>query len=99
AAPAAARQDGLPAGVTSLMLRNLPRALTQRQLLDEVHSSGFAGKCDFCYVPRDFTSGQNRGQAFVNFSSPEVATEFRRAWRGRTACAGQGRGGGGPPRG
>jgi len=69
------------------MLRSLPREVTQRKLLDDVSRSGFAGKCDFCYMPRDFASGENLGHAFVNFISHAAAVEFHRAWHGRPCCA------------
>ncbi|CAK0872542.1 unnamed protein product, partial [Prorocentrum cordatum] len=60
----AARQ--IKRGVTSLMLRGLPREVGQRELLEEVHRSGFAGRVDFCYMPHDFASGKNKGHAFLN---------------------------------
>ncbi|CAK0855941.1 unnamed protein product, partial [Prorocentrum cordatum] len=85
----AAADRELRDGVTSLMLRNLPCRLTQRQLLAEVHRTGFAGRCDFCYMPRDFASGENQGHAFLNFTSTAAAVEFNRAWSQRPLCAGQ----------
>ncbi|CAK0822911.1 unnamed protein product [Prorocentrum cordatum] len=63
------------------MLRNLPRWLTQKGLVDEIHASGFEGRCDFCYVPQDFQSKVNHGHAFVNLTSPEAAAEFLREWQ------------------
>ncbi|CAK0836878.1 unnamed protein product [Prorocentrum cordatum] len=75
--------------VTSLMLSGLPRELGQFELLEDIHRSGFDGRVDFCYLPRNFASGNNVGHAFVNFVSSEVAAEFQRAWRGRSTCAGR----------
>ncbi|CAK0898291.1 unnamed protein product [Prorocentrum cordatum] len=83
----AARQ--IKQGVTSLMLRSLPQEVSQHELLEEVHRSGFAGRVDFCYMPRDFASRKNKGHAFFNFVSSDVATEFQRAWHGRPTCAGR----------
>ncbi|CAK0844294.1 unnamed protein product [Prorocentrum cordatum] len=77
------------AGVTSLMLRSLPQEMSQQELLGEVHRSGFAGRVDFCYMPRDFASGKTKGHAFLNFVSSEVATEFQRAWHRRKTCSGR----------
>jgi hypothetical protein len=80
----------LPHGVTSLMVRGLPQEVSQRDLLLEVQRShSFAGKVDFCYMPRDFASGKNRGHAFLNFVTHEAATEFHRVWHGRPTCAGR----------
>ncbi|CAK0874536.1 unnamed protein product [Prorocentrum cordatum] len=83
----AARRIG--PGVTSLMMRGLPREVSQHEVLGEVHRSGFAGRVDFFYMPRDFDSRKTKGHAFLNFVSSEVATEFQRAWHGRPTCAGR----------
>ncbi|CAK0828848.1 unnamed protein product [Prorocentrum cordatum] len=99
-AAAAAPRHSLPAGtgravrqitpgVTSLMLRGLPKEVSQQELLEEVHRSGLARTVDFCYMPRDFASCKSKGHAFLNFVSSEVATEFQRAWHGRRTCAGR----------
>ena len=71
------------------MVRSLPQDVSQRELLDEIARSGFAGMIDFCYMPRDFTSGKNRGHSFLNFVSHEAATEFHQLWHGRPTCAGR----------
>lgn len=66
--------------VTTLQIRNLPRKLSQKELVDAIHASGFEGRMDFCYVPRDFSSVENHGHAFANFVSPEAAAEFKVTW-------------------
>jgi len=65
---------------TTLMIRNLPRDISQCQLLDEVNSSGFVGTYDFCYMPCDFKLGKGQGFAFINLISPDIAETFKRIW-------------------
>ncbi|CAJ1384644.1 unnamed protein product [Effrenium voratum] len=79
---------------TTMMIRSLPEQLTQRDLLNELNQFGLAGLYDFCYLPRDFKSVENKGYAFVNFTSPETASMFRNSWNRRSfpassALAGQ----------
>jgi len=89
----AAQQRGPAAPGTSstLMLRNVPRALTRTMLLAELESQGFAGKFDFVYLPVDFEdstgSGQNFGHAFVNFVCPLSAAQAKECFTGLTAWA------------
>jgi len=65
---------------TTMMIRNLPKNLTQQELLEEINRCGFCGLYDFCYLPRDFKSSQSQGFAFVNFNCPVVAARFMDAW-------------------
>ena len=58
--PAAARND-----VTTMMLRNVPKHLSQADLVSELNTSGFTQAFDFCYLPRHFESPENRGYAFA----------------------------------
>jgi hypothetical protein len=85
-APAAARCTN-----TTIMLRNVPRALTRTMLLAELASQGFAGKFDFVYLPMDFDEttrcGQNFGHAFVNFIYPQDAARARECFSGFAAWA------------
>lgn len=76
--PAAARND-----VTTMMLRNVPKHLSQADLVSELNTSGFTQAFDFCYLPRHFESPENRGYAFVNFVTPANALMFQRAWQNR----------------
>jgi len=92
------RLEGSPKALntenTTMMIRSLPEQLTQRDLLNELNQFGLAGLYDFCYLPRDFKSVENKGYAFVNFTSPETASMFRNSWNRRSfpassALAGQ----------
>jgi hypothetical protein len=71
---------------TTIMLRDVPRALTRTMLLTELESQGFAGKFDFVYLPVDFDEttrcGQNFGHAFVNFVYPQDAARARECFTG-----------------
>lgn len=78
-----ARRHGLllkNAEVTTLMIRNVPPHVTQRQLLQELTKSGFHGMYDFVYLPCSFERKANKGYAFVNLVSPEIAGELASAW-------------------
>jgi hypothetical protein len=76
---------------TTIMLRNVPRALTRAMLLAELESQGFAGKFDFVYLPVDFDEttrcGQNFGHAFVNFTYSHDAALARERFAGFSAWA------------
>jgi len=72
--------DAVP--VTTVMLRNLPPAITQQRLIQELNTEGFAGQYDFCYVPREFSTGVGVSFAFVNFRCPEMASRLTEDWRG-----------------
>jgi len=52
---------------TTLMLRNIPNRYTQRQLLSELNSIGFAGRFDFLYLPVDRSTESSVGYSFINF--------------------------------
>lgn len=69
--------------VTTMMLRNVPKRLSQADLVAELNASGFMHAFDFCYLPRHFESSENRGYAFVNFVTPTNALKFQRAWQNR----------------
>eukprot|EP00927_Polykrikos_kofoidii_P042783 TRINITY_DN36839_c0_g1_i2.p1 TRINITY_DN36839_c0_g1~~TRINITY_DN36839_c0_g1_i2.p1 ORF type:complete len:965 (+),score=172.66 TRINITY_DN36839_c0_g1_i2:385-2895(+) len=69
-------------GVSTLMLRNLPHSLTQKRLIEELSNSGFSGLFDFCYMPSMFGTGNSKGYAFVNLTSPEALANFVVSWHG-----------------
>ena len=56
---------GARSDVTTMMLRNVPKHLSQADLVAELNASGFMHAFDFCYLPRHFESAENRGYAFV----------------------------------
>eukprot|EP00448_Togula_jolla_P021672 CAMPEP_0170588938 /NCGR_PEP_ID=MMETSP0224-20130122/11094_1 /TAXON_ID=285029 /ORGANISM="Togula jolla, Strain CCCM 725" /LENGTH=263 /DNA_ID=CAMNT_0010912683 /DNA_START=30 /DNA_END=818 /DNA_ORIENTATION=+ len=63
---------------TTVMVRNLPSTICLKALIKEIHSSGFKGRFDFCFMPINFSTGRSQGFAFVNFLTAEVARCFFR---------------------
>lgn len=53
---------------TTLLLRNLPSAFRQAQLLQILQDSGFLQHVDFVYVPTDFRTAAGLGYAFINMT-------------------------------
>jgi len=60
-------QAGLNGPPTTVMIRNIPNRYSQRELIRELESLGFAGTFDFFYAPIDTGTMGNVGYAFVNF--------------------------------
>lgn len=75
----AAADESLPAGVTTLMIRNIPARCSVQDLLDMWPPDG---SYDLLHLP--FSAKQHRpsGYAFVNFTSHEAAVAFRQCWHG-----------------
>jgi len=70
-------------GKTTVMLRNVPAKLVQQRFMKEINAAGFLGKYDFMYLPMGSGGRRgNRGFAFVNFTMPEAAEEFKEAFHG-----------------
>lgn len=69
-------------GITTLMVRNIPKTVTKQRLLDELKESNFSKSYDFCYMPSDFGKGESKGYAFVNFTSHEAVVTFMETWHG-----------------
>jgi hypothetical protein len=68
------------AGRTTLMIRNVPRKYTQRQLLtDLLAACDFTGWADFFYLPTDLGTCRNLGYCFLNFVCPLRAAEVKNA--------------------
>jgi len=76
--------------VTTLMIRNLPREVTQSEFLQELDANGFADLYDFAYMPTSFEQQESKGYAFVNFISVAVAGTFIGAWHKSRHCGARG---------
>jgi len=55
---------------------NLPRDLTQAELLAVMDASGFRCCYDFAFLPANLRSGRNQGHAIVNFSRHSYGLAF-----------------------
>jgi len=64
--------------VTTLMIRNIPNAYTRAMFVTEIDALGLTGTYDFLYLPIDKNTEWNVGYAFVNFLTPEKASECNR---------------------
>lgn len=69
-------------GVVTVMVRQIPRPLTQIMFLSEVNRRGFGGSYDFLYLPFDMKKGINVGYGFVSFLDTRSALKFRDAFDG-----------------
>jgi len=78
-----AENGGGLSGCTTIMMRHVPFKYTQRKLVREINTTGFLGKYDFLYLPMDPRSHANRGFAFVNFVSSQVADAFYKTFHGK----------------
>jgi len=75
--------DGLSLnGQQTLMLRNLPSRCFEPRLAAELERVGFGGLFDYVYVPPDTRGRNNRGMAFINFTSSAVAGNFHGSYHG-----------------
>jgi len=68
-------------GATTVMVQNLPRLFSQKDLMNSLDLQGFEGTYDYCYLPVCFTNGHCRGYAFINFQSPLVASRLLAEWQ------------------
>ena len=82
-APSPGRGDrGNGKDVRTVMIRNLPPGLHQRQLLAELDENGFHDTYSLVHMPTDLSTSQNKGFAFVNFVAEEHASRLMNAWNG-----------------
>jgi len=72
-----AQEGGGLSGCTTVMVQNIPREFTTARWIQEIDNAGFHGQYDFLYLP--VRNHANRGFAFVNFVSADVAEKFY--WR------------------
>mmetsp|Transcript_80843 Transcript_80843/g.228839 ORF Transcript_80843/g.228839 Transcript_80843/m.228839 type:complete len:401 (+) Transcript_80843:125-1327(+) len=61
---------------TALVLDNVPRDLTQAELLAVMDNAGFSGFYDFVFLPAIFRTGRNQGQAIINFTRHCYGLDF-----------------------
>jgi len=69
---------------TTLMLRNLPSAITRDKVMDVLRSEGFAKHVVFSYLPMNLRSSGNFGYAFVDFDCANVAEQCKEKLDGFT---------------
>mmetsp|Transcript_126041 Transcript_126041/g.356403 ORF Transcript_126041/g.356403 Transcript_126041/m.356403 type:complete len:300 (+) Transcript_126041:82-981(+) len=69
-------------GSTTVMIRRIPQTLSQRKLVWELESAGFAHLYDYIYIPLD-RGLLARPMVFVNFTSGEAAERFYQVFDGR----------------
>merc|ERR1712039_1080380 len=67
-------------GITTLMVRNIPATVTQREFLGEMDRTGFKGCYDFAYMPCSFETRSTKGHAFVNFKTTQWMRIFFELW-------------------
>lgn len=70
---------------TTVMLRNLPKNLTQVAVLQTLEAQGFSALYDFVYLPVDFQKMVSFGYAVVNFVTHEAAERAMQHFTGFTA--------------
>jgi len=68
--------------VTTMMIRNVPYAMTVAALEQDLQNAGFGDCFDFLFLPMKRHQKKNLGFAFLNFASPEYATVFKKAFHG-----------------
>jgi len=70
-------------GFMTVMVRYIPSKYTQSKLRNEINNAGFDGTYDFFYLPLDTRNYGNRGFAFINFLSADLAEEFYKRYHGQ----------------
>eukprot|EP00397_Hematodinium_sp_SG-2012_P038009 GEMP01041291.1.p1 GENE.GEMP01041291.1~~GEMP01041291.1.p1 ORF type:complete len:447 (+),score=114.02 GEMP01041291.1:57-1397(+) len=64
----------------TMMLRNYPRDRTQERLVAELKASVLRDSFDFLYLPTCVQTKTNKGYAFINFKTTEMAEKFYSLW-------------------
>lgn len=77
ASPEAAASAASAGAITTMMLKNIPCRKNQDEVMSTIDFEGFQGRYDFFYLPRDVKFRANLGYAFVNFLTPEDASQFQ----------------------
>merc|ERR1712048_905458 len=67
---------------TTVMLKNLPKGLSRAMGLELLEKKGFSKKCNFVYLPVEFTRRSCMGYAFVNLDHPSMVSSFWSAFEG-----------------
>lgn len=70
---------------TTLMLRNLPHNIRQKDFVDKLNAVGFSDLYDFVHVPNRLGMNVNKGYAFVNMLTPEIARSLIKLWHNKHA--------------
>mmetsp|Transcript_74385 Transcript_74385/g.136134 ORF Transcript_74385/g.136134 Transcript_74385/m.136134 type:complete len:398 (-) Transcript_74385:56-1249(-) len=78
----AAAGGGLSGNIT-VMMRHIPCKYTQGKFMNELNNAGFEGSYDFLFLPLNHRNPGNRGFAFINFLSPQLAEEFYSYYHGQ----------------
>ncbi|CAK0906704.1 unnamed protein product [Prorocentrum cordatum] len=68
--------------ITTMMLKNIPCRKSQEEVAMHIDQKGFSGRYDFFYLPRDVKFRANLGYAFINFLTPEDASQFEQEMNG-----------------
>eukprot|EP00930_Biecheleria_cincta_P039335 TRINITY_DN2704_c0_g2_i6.p1 TRINITY_DN2704_c0_g2~~TRINITY_DN2704_c0_g2_i6.p1 ORF type:complete len:311 (-),score=42.75 TRINITY_DN2704_c0_g2_i6:223-1155(-) len=74
----AAASREVPAGFTTLVVRNVPARYKPNMLLQEFVPDG---SFDFFFLPYSFRDSKTMGVAFVNFRSHNLALRFQERWQ------------------
>jgi len=67
---------------TTVMIRQIPRWLTQQMLVAEVENQGFHDCFNFLYLPWERKRNHNMGYAFINFVQAKGAIAFKEVFDG-----------------
>jgi len=68
---------------TTLIVRQLPRAITRQRVVQALGEQGFGNEFDFLYCPLDYVSKKGFGYVLLNFTSPRAAVHFRERFQGQ----------------